>query len=102
MKFNNRNVYISSSARLGVNVKVGDNAAIYDNVEIGDNSIICNDTVIGEPLSAYYTDEKYKNPPTLVGSDCLIRSNSIIYAGCTIGRSFSSGHHVTIRENTVI
>ena len=102
MKFNGRNVYISPKSKIGKNVKIGDNAAIYDHVEIGDNSIVCNDTVIGEPLTAYYHDSGYENPPTVIGSDSLIRSHSIIYAGCTIGRRFSTGHRVTIRENTII
>jgi acetyltransferase-like isoleucine patch superfamily enzyme len=31
-----------------------------------------------------------------------VRSHSIIYAGCTIGPRFSSGHRVTIRENSSI
>ena len=102
MKFNGRNVHISKSARIGTNVRIGDNTAIYDNVEIGDNSIICNDTVLGEPLANYYHQASYDNPPTLIGRDSLIRSHSIIYAGCTLGAGFSSGHRVTIREHSVI
>jgi len=102
MKFNGRNIYISPSARLGQNVKLGDNCTIYDGVEIGDNTIICNDSVIGEPLAAYYRDPDYINPPTIIGPDSIIRSHSIIYAACTIGRDFSSGHRVTIREETSI
>jgi acetyltransferase-like isoleucine patch superfamily enzyme len=102
MKFNNRNVYISPKAKLGNNVKIADNTAIYDNVEIGDNSIICNDTVVGEPLATYYHDPGYKNPVTAIGAGSLIRSHSIIYAGCTIGPCFSTGHRVMIRENSRI
>jgi len=102
MKFNNRNVYISPKAKLGNNVRIGDNTAIYDNVEIGDDSIICNDSVIGEPLAAYYHDSGYKNPVTVIGAGSLVRSHSIIYAGCIIGPHFSSGHRVTIRENSSI
>ncbi len=102
MKFNNRNVFVSSKAKIGANVRIGDNATIYDNVQVGDNSIICNDSVLGEPLAAYYDDMSYENPPTTVGPDALIRSHCIIYAGCVIGRHFSTGHHVTIRETTRI
>jgi len=102
MKFNNRNVFVSSKAKLGRNVRIGDNSVVYDNVEIGDNSIICDQCVIGEPLASYYKEMDYTNPSTVIGSDALIRSHSVIYAGCTIGGSFSSGHHITIRENTVI
>lgn len=102
MKFNGRDIYVSSKARIGTNVKIGDNTTIYDNVVIGNNSVICNDTVIGEPLAAYYSESAYDNPLTVIGEMALIRSHSIIYAGCTIGLGFSSGHRVTIREHTEI
>jgi acetyltransferase-like isoleucine patch superfamily enzyme len=102
MKFNNRNVFISPKAKLGTHVRIGDNTTIYDNVEIGDNSTICNDSVIGEPLAAYYRDANYTNPVTTIGADSLVRSHCIIYAGCTIGPHFSSGHRVTIREQSQI
>jgi len=100
MKFNDRNVSISPRAHIGKNVRIGDNAVIYAGVEIGDDSIICNDVVLGEPLGAYYSDESYINPPTVVGPGALIRSHSIIYAGCKIGCCFASGHHSLIRENS--
>jgi acetyltransferase-like isoleucine patch superfamily enzyme len=102
MKFNNRNVNVSPKARLGRNVKIGDNTAIYDNVEIGDDAIICNDCVIGEPLAAFYHDPGYQNPRTVIGSNSIVRSHAIIYAACTIGPHFCSGHRVTIRENSNI
>ena len=102
MKFNGRNVFISPNAKIGNNVRIGDNTTIYDGVEIGDDTIICNDSVIGEPLNAYYSDTSYKNPTTTIGSKSIVRSHSIIYAACTIGSGFSSGHRVTIRENTTI
>ena len=102
MKFTGRNLFVSPNAKIGKNVRVGDNCTVYDGVEIGDNSIICNDTVLGEPLASYYRDPAYINPPTIIGHDSLIRSHSIIYAGCTIGPRFSSGHRITLRENTII
>lgn len=100
-KFNNINVFISNLAKIGKNVRIGDNTIIYDNVVIGDNTIICNDCVIGEPLNNYYFDiDNYTNPETIIGSDSLIRSHSIIYAGNKIGNHFQCGHRVTIREYT--
>jgi acetyltransferase-like isoleucine patch superfamily enzyme len=101
MKFNNRNVYISDKAKIGFNVKIGDNSIIYDNVEIGDNTIISNDCVIGEPFGEYYQNsENFSNPITKIGSDSLIRSHAIIYSGSSFGNNFSTGHRVTIRENS--
>ena len=102
MKFNNRNVTVSPDAIIGNNVRIGDNAVVYGGVEIGDDSIICDNVVLGEPLNAYYHDETYVNPPTILGSGALVRSHSIIYAGCRIGAGFSSGHHSVIRENAVL
>jgi acetyltransferase-like isoleucine patch superfamily enzyme len=100
MKFNNKNVSIGTNVSLGKNVKIGDNTIIYDNVSIGDNTIISNDCVIGEPLNAYYIDSNYKNPNTLIGSNSLIRSHSIIYSGSEFGDFLNTGHRVTIREKT--
>lgn len=102
MKFNGRNVFVSPSAKIGKNVRIGDNSTIYDNVVIGDDSVICNDTVLGEPLNSYYHDPAYANPPTIIGANSIIRSHTIIYAACTLGAHFSSGHRVTIREDTTI
>jgi acetyltransferase-like isoleucine patch superfamily enzyme len=102
MKFNNRNVFISPTAKIGNNVKIGDNTVIYDNVTIGDNTIICNDCHIGEPLGDYYKNPNYENPPTIIGSDCLIRSYSIIYATNIIGDHLITGHHIVVRTGNTI
>lgn len=102
MKFNNINVRISSTATIGQNVKIGDDSVILDNVVIGDDSIICNNCVIGEPTNDYYYDENYINPKTIIGAGAMVRSHSIIYAGCVIGDNFSTGHRVTIREKMEI
>ena len=102
MKFNNKNITISPSAKIGFNVKIGDNTTIYDNVEIGDYSIIANDCIIGEPLNDYYYNESYSNPVLKIGAQSLIRSHCIIYAGSKIGANFNTGHRVTIRENSTI
>lgn len=102
MKFNNRNVQIGSNVELGINVKIGDNTIIYDNVVIGDNSIIANNCVIGEPLHNYYFNESYRNPETIIGINALIRSHTIIYAGSKFGKNLTTGHNVTIREESII
>lgn len=101
MKFTNTNIFISSTAIIGKNVKIGHNTVIYDNVVIGDNAIISDNCVIGEPLHSYYTNpETYQNPKTVIGENALIRSFTIIYASCEIGKNFNTGHRATIREYT--
>jgi acetyltransferase-like isoleucine patch superfamily enzyme len=101
MKFHGKNIQFGENVKIGKKTRIGDNSIIYDNVDIGDHSIICNDCVIGEPLSDYYDDDKYKNPKTIIGKNALIRSHSLIYAGVAVGDNFSSGHRVTIREDSV-
>lgn len=102
MKFNNKNVSISPSAKIGQNVKIGDNTVIYDNVTIGDNTTICNDCHIGEPTGDYYKNPNYENPPTIIGNNCLIRSHSIIYATNKIGDDLITGHHIVVRTGNTI
>jgi len=101
MKFNRKNITIGENVKFGKNIRIGDNSTIYDNVKIGDDSVICNDCVIGEPLSEYYTDINYKNQRTTIGNNAFIRSHSLIYAQVEAGNHFSTGHRVTIREDTL-
>lgn len=100
MKFNNKNITIGKNVSIGKNVRIGDNTIIYDNVTIGDETIICNDCVLGEPLNDYYTNSNYENPPLIIGSNSLIRSHSIIYAGSTFGDYLQTGHRLMVREHT--
>ena len=102
MMFNGRNVFIGKDVKLGKNVKIGDNTSIYDNVSIGDNTIIAANCIIGEPIGSYYKDDNYQNPLLTIGSDCIIRSNTIIYAGTKIGNCLQTGHFTIIREGNVI
>ena len=99
MIFNNINVQIGKNVKLGVNVRIGDNTIIYDNVEIGDNTVICSNCLIGEPTGTYYRDSNYENQPLVIGKNSVVRSNTIIYAGTTIGDGLQTGHHTIIREN---
>lgn len=102
MKFNNRNIQLGKNVTLGQNVRIGDNTTIYDNVSIGNDTVVCNDCVLGEPLSVYYEDENYENPPLIIGSKSLIRSHSIFYAGSQFGDCLQTGHRITVREKTEI
>ena len=102
MKFKNVNVHIASSAKVDPTAKIGDHTTIYDNVEIGPNTIIADHCIIGEPTAAYYRDEKYTQPKTIIGAESLIRSHSIIYAGAVIGSHFHTGHYAIIRDGSTI
>lgn len=96
----NKNFYLSESANIGENVKIGRNSIIHDNVIIGDNCTICENCIIGEPGVESYVNEGYQNPPTIIGSNSLIRSGSIIYSDSEFGEGFKTGNMVSIREKT--
>lgn len=102
MKFNNINVNIGQNVKLGKNVRIGDNTTIYDNVEIGDNTIISSNCLIGEPVGDYYFNDEYSNPKLVIGANCVVRSNTIIYAGSIIGDKLQTGHHTVIRERNTL
>jgi acetyltransferase-like isoleucine patch superfamily enzyme len=102
MMFNDLNVRVSAKASIGKNVRIGDNTVVFDNVVIEDNATIAHNCVIGEPQNEYYSNPVYENPLTVVGSNSLIRSHTIIYAGNKLGENVSIGHRVTLRENNLI
>jgi len=102
VKFTGKGVQISPLADIHPSVKIGDGSIIYDNVKIAEGTIVANDCIIGEPTSDYYTNDRYVQKETLIGSQSLIRSHTIIYAGASIGNQFSTGHHAVIRENSSI
>lgn len=92
---------IANSVTLGRNVRIMDYSIIHDNVVIEDNVFIGPYSIIGEPLSSFYTSEKYDSPRTIIKKNSLIRSHAVIYAGTTLGESFQTGHSIIIRENSV-
>lgn len=92
---------VSESAKIGKNVRIGQNTIIHDNVEIGDDSIICENCIIGEPGVESYRISEYQNPKTIIGTNSLIRSGSVIYADSIFGDNFITGNLVSIREKSV-
>lgn len=99
----NYSAQISKKSKIGLNVKIGAGAVINENVEIGDNSFIGSFCIIGEPTLSYYKHPyTHSFKTTSIGKNSIIRSNSIIYEGVTIGNHFQSGHNCIIREDNLI
>lgn len=114
------NCVISDGAKIGNNVVLGHNCIIEDKVIIGDNTYIDNNTIIrsytkigansfigsnciiGEYWMDFCLDRKPHMHPLIIGKSALIRSGTVIYAGSEIGKSFQTGHQVTIREKSKI
>jgi acetyltransferase-like isoleucine patch superfamily enzyme len=85
---------ISPHAKLGKDVSVGPHSIIYDNVIIGDHCRVEGFCEIG------YATPLAEGRPLIIGSHALIRSHSIFYEGSFFAEGLSTGHRVTVRENT--
>lgn len=85
------------------NVKIGKNVVIYDGVEISDDAVIEHNVVFGCNNLGYlrhaYQD---KSSVTKIGKNVLIRPNSVIYAGSSIGEYSMINQNVVLRDFTEI
>lgn len=93
-------VIIMDGAQIGDDVRIEPGVIIYENVKIGDRCYIGAQCILGERLHAQHSDPNYVNPVTDIGSDSFIRSGTIIYADCSFGKGFQTGHRACIRERT--
>jgi acyl-[acyl carrier protein]--UDP-N-acetylglucosamine O-acyltransferase len=86
---------VSPAAIIGDDVEIGPFSIIYDNVIIGDRVRIQSHCEIGVPTVLG------NKSPLRISSDALIRSHSVIYESSEFGSRLITGHHVTIREQTI-
>lgn len=63
---------------------------VGEDVRIEDDVFLCHPTRDGDIK------------PVLIGDQSYIRSGTVIYSGVRIGAYCQTGHHVVIRENTVV
>jgi len=83
---------IAASAIIGENVEIGPFTIVGENVTIGTNTRIeahCEIGVTGGTISDGALE---------IGSNCLIRSGTILYKGSKFGDGLHTGHKVTVRE----
>lgn len=92
---------VSKRAKIGKRVTICDYAVVNDNVVVGDGCYVGKNVILGEPLAAFYTSKNYRNPSTRISKGSLLRSGTIVYAGCVLGEGFQSGHGAVIREYSV-
>jgi UDP-3-O-[3-hydroxymyristoyl] glucosamine N-acyltransferase len=114
---------ISESATLGANLRIGEFCRIGDGVTLGDdceigNRVVIHDgcrigdavriddgAVIGKlPMRAANTavTKDQQLPPTLIGDNCIVGTNTVVYRGCEIGRKVLIADLATVRENVSI
>lgn len=73
-------------------------AKILKNVKLGENVTVEDFVIIGVPPK----DKREGELKTVICSNSVIRSHTVIYAGNVIGDNFQTGNHASIREENVI
>lgn len=68
-----------------------------DGLIIGSNPHIEPNCILG-----YRTGRPIADFTLRIGSDCYLRTGTIVYGGSTIGQGFQTGHNVVIREENLI
>jgi acetyltransferase-like isoleucine patch superfamily enzyme len=91
---------VYDGAEIGENCVIEHGAIIYENVRLGANSYVGAQCILGERVHGFRTNPDYVNPPLTIGADSTIRSGTIIYASCSMGKSFNTGHRAVIREES--
>ncbi len=103
-----KNVTIRPGAVIEDYVTVGDgcfldyNVILREHVTLAENCFVGANSILGEYLSDFYPNHACSPHRLVIGENALIRSGCILYGESTIGRDFSTGHRVTIREHTDI
>lgn len=96
---------IGAGVSIGTGCVIGNNVIIHDDTRIGDNVRVDDGTVIGKfPMraanSAVTKDQEL--PGTVIGSDCIIGTNVVIYRGAEIGKKVLIADLSTVRENVTV
>ena len=92
------NVIVEDNVSIGNNVYIDSNSIIRSHVTLGDDSFVGSNCILGEYWMDFCLERTAHAHPLTIGSNALIRSGSILYAGSTIGNEFQTGHRVTVRE----
>lgn len=100
------NVVIKEAVVFGNNVEIGNNVVIYEGSKFGDNIKILDNVIIGkQPVAPFKEHAAFKishTPPIEFGSNIVVGTGSIFYAGSKIGDYFYSADRAIVRESAKI
>jgi acetyltransferase-like isoleucine patch superfamily enzyme len=96
---------IEDHVKIGKGCSIGHNVVIHAESVIGDNVRIDSCTVIGkQPMrskrSIFKDDQKL--PPVLIGDECLIGAQVVVYAGCEVSNNILIADGAAVRENVTV
>lgn len=87
--------FVDPNAKLGTGVEIGPFTIVHSNVVIG------NRTKIGAYCELGLPTPLGNGSALEIGDDSLIRSHSVFYESSSFGFGLTTGHRVTVRENTI-
>ncbi len=96
---------IARNVQIGEGCEIGGHVVIHEGVQIGNGVRIDDGAVIGkQPMTAPNSavTRKHKQPPSRIGSGCLIGTGAVIYAGCVLGEHILVADLATIREEVTV
>lgn len=98
---------IAKSVVIGKNCIVGNNVTIHEGSRIGDNVRIDDNAVIGKKparakRSIFHREDAAELAPPIIGNNCVIGAQAVIYAGSTLADDVFVADLATIRENVSI
>jgi acetyltransferase-like isoleucine patch superfamily enzyme len=103
-------IIIGDEVKISEDVYISPGVKIYGNVKIKSGTYIGDNCIIGHPTSkelegiidSKITIKEFKGERILIGKNCKIRANTIIYSDVIMGNNCQTGHNVLIREKTII
>lgn len=100
------NVIVGENVKIGEGCVLGNNITIHDNSIIGKNVRIDDNTVIGKKrmkaVTSATTSDSEKEESAVIGDECIIGTNVILYAGCEIGEKCLIADSASIREDVTV
>lgn len=87
--------FISPGAKLGKGIEIGPFSIVHENVVLGERTKVGAYCELGIPTPLG------DGTPLFIDDDSLIRSHSVFYESSLFGPGLTTGHRVTVRENTI-
>ncbi|GGJ63912.1 acetyltransferase-like isoleucine patch superfamily enzyme [Anoxybacillus voinovskiensis] len=96
---------IEKGVKIGKNVTIGNRVTIHEGTVIGDGTTVADGAVLGKPPKPAKTSTVKLTgdvPALVIGENCTIGANAVIYRGAVIGANTLVADLASVRENVEI